>query len=102
MFNFKKYFVPMSQYMAAQTQIMQLTAKKDSLEADIAELESSINEEMRYNAELSVDNKKLREELRETKNKLIATRDCIRLQKYLSTLMFTFVIGELLIILALI
>lgn len=92
----------MSQYMAAQTQIMQLTAKKDSLEADIAELESSINEEMRYNAELSVDNKKLREELRETKNKLIATRDCIRLQKYLSTLMFTFVIGELLIILALI
>ena len=88
--------------MSAQTQIMQLTAKKDSLEADIAELESSIKEEMRYNDELSVDNKKLREELRETKNKLIAARDCIRLQKYLSTLMFTFVIGELLIILALI
>ena len=92
----------MSQYMAAQTQIMQLTAKKDSLEADVAELKSSINEEMRYNDELSVDNKKLREELREIKNKLIAARDYIQLQQYLSTLMFTFVIGELLIILALI
>lgn len=92
----------MSQYMAAQTQIIQLTAQKDSLEADIAELESSIKGEMEYNDKLSLDNKNLMEELREVKNKLIAAKDCIRLQKYLSTLLFTFIIGELFIIIALI
>lgn len=92
----------MSQYMAAQTQIMQLTAKKDSLEADIAELESSVNEEMRYNDELLLDRKNLREELLQITNKLTTAKDCIRLQKYLSTLLFTFVIGELFVIIALI
>ena len=102
MFNFKKYFVPMSQYMAAQTQIIQLTAKKDSLEADITELESSINEEMRYNEELLKDKQNLSNELGQVTNKLMAAKDCIRLQKYLSTLLFTFIIGELFVIIALI
>lgn len=102
MFNFNKYFVPMSRYMAAQTQIMQLTAKKDSLEADIAELETTVREETLYAEELLRDITELKTEAEYFKERYFSVKDYSKIQAYIITLLVTFVLGELFVILALI